>query len=98
MASVVARIATTPWDWSGEIEIFNPCAEEAYGCYMHWPDFETIHQDVAPRMINEAGWPYDEAGWSYGAFLLNRFTKWDPDTRTLDITTCSRCIAPTRSR
>ena len=77
-ASVVARIGTTPWDWSDEIEIFNPCREQAYGCYMHWPGFERIHKDVAPEMN-------DEAGWSYGAFMLNRFTKWHPATRMLDI-------------
>jgi hypothetical protein len=77
-ASVVAHIGTTPWDWSPEIEIFNPCREQAYGCYMHWPDFETIPNLVAPQMNNEAG-------WSYGAHLLNRFTKWDPETRILDI-------------
>jgi hypothetical protein len=45
---------------------------------MHWPDFGTIPQEVEPPMNNEAG-------WSYGAHLLNRFTKWHPNTRTLDI-------------
>ena len=75
---VIAHIGTTPWDWSPAIEIFNPCREQAYGCYMHWPGFETISQDVEPWMI-------DEPGWAYGAHLLNRFTKWDPSTRMLDI-------------
>ena len=77
-ASVVARIGTTPWDWSDEIEIFNPCREQAYGCYMHWPGLETIPSDIEPAINNEAG-------WSYGAFLLNRFTRWEPATRMLSI-------------
>jgi hypothetical protein len=78
--SVVARIGPTPWDWAdtAEIEIFNPCREQAYGSYMHWPGFETIYPDVLPKMDNKIG-------WSYGAFILNRYTKWHPKTRTLDL-------------
>jgi hypothetical protein len=77
--SVMARIGKTPWDWSEEeIEIFNPGREQAYGCYMHWPELGTIYPQVLPTMNNETA-------SAYGAHLLNRFTKWHPETRMLDI-------------
>jgi hypothetical protein len=76
--SVMARLGTTPWSWSDEIEIFNPCREGAYGCYMHWPELGTIYPEISPLMNNETG-------SAYGAFMLNRFTKWHPKNRMLDI-------------
>jgi hypothetical protein len=76
---VMARIGMTPWNWfDDEIEIFDPGREQAYGCYMHWPELGTIYPWVLPTMNNEAA-------SAYGPHLLNRFTAWHPDTRTIDI-------------
>jgi hypothetical protein len=78
MASMVARIGTTPWNWSAEIELFNPCREHAYGKYMHWSGLD----DINIRVVS----PIDDApARAYGAFLLNRFTKWNEATRELDL-------------
>ena len=76
VAPIVARIGTTPWNWSDEIELFNPCRERAYGKYMHWPGLD----DIDIRMGGS-----DAPGWGYGAFLLNRFTKWNAATHELDL-------------
>ena len=78
MAAIVARIGTTPWNLSDEIELFNPCREHAYGRYMHWPGLDDI--DIRVVSSRKAG-----PGWGYGAFLLNRFTKWNAATRELDL-------------
>jgi len=77
MGPVVMRMGTTPWDWLDEIEVFNPCREQAYGRYMHWPGLDNIHQVL----------PYvgDKPSWAYGAHLLKRFTKCDPTTHELDL-------------
>ncbi len=78
----VARIGTTLWNWSDEIEIFNPVREQAYGAYMHERGRDTINPDIPPRQ--DPSLP-EHDGWAYGAFLLNRFTEWDDATRRLGI-------------
>jgi hypothetical protein len=78
--SVVARFGTTPWNWSEEVEIFNPCVEGAFGRYMHWPFRDQIRHDDPPGLNFE-----EKPGWAYGAFLLKRFCKWDAARRELDI-------------
>jgi hypothetical protein len=80
MAPIVARIGTTPWNLSDEIELFNPCREHAYGKYMHWPGLDDINIRVVSSRKPEPG-----PGWGYGAFLLNRFTKWNAATHELDL-------------
>jgi Tachylectin len=74
---VVARIGTTPWTWSDEVEVFNPLREHAYGAYMHWPGVDDFHRLAPPHI--------DEPAHAYGAFLLNRFTEWAPSRRELDL-------------
>jgi hypothetical protein len=74
----VARIGTTLWNWSEEIEIFNPVREQAYGRYMHEIGRDTIYPDIPPQHA-------EHDGWAYRAFLLNRFTEWNATTRELAI-------------
>lgn len=94
---IMARIGTPPFDWSEEFRLFDPCRERAYGKYMHWPDLDPIQMDDPFRGPLEH--PTDEnerrqretdradkvPGNAYGAFLLDRFTRWDAQTRTLDL-------------
>jgi hypothetical protein len=79
---VVARIGTSLVDWSDEIAIFDPVREQAYGVYMHQVGRDRFHLDIPPSQ-DPAKPEHD--GWAYGAFLLNRFTEWDPSTRELGI-------------
>jgi hypothetical protein len=77
---VVARFAPTPWGpWSREVEIFNPCRERAYGNFMHWSGMDDLHTRIAP---SAAAWD-DSPGFAYGAFMMERFTTFDP--LTLDL-------------
>ena len=78
VAPIVTRIGTAPWNLSDEIELFNPCRERAYGKYMHWPGLDDI--DIRVVSSRKPG-----PGWAYGAFLLNRFTKWNAATHELDL-------------
>jgi len=79
----VARIGTSLWDWSEEIEIFNPIIDGAYGRYMHQVGSPYhINPDIPPRQDPTKP---EHDGWAYGAFLLNRFTEWDATTRELGI-------------
>jgi len=74
---IVARFGPTPWNLSGEVQLFNPCRERAYGSYMHWPGLDTIVPDIPPLG--------EEQGWAYGAFLTNRYCHWDNASRTLTL-------------
>jgi hypothetical protein len=80
-APIVARIGNSLWDWSSEIALFDPRREQAYGNYMHWPGVDDIPKRVGPE--DPAG--YDQAGHAYGAYLLDGFSNWTPETRTLDL-------------
>jgi hypothetical protein len=94
---IVARIGTPPFDWSEEFRLFDPCRERAYGRYMHWPDLDHIDEDDPFREPPDVVFETEEAkkefkrGWdtgpgnAYGAFLLDRFSRWDGDTATLDL-------------
>jgi len=85
---VMARISTQLWDWSEPIEIFRPVDGRDYGSYMHWPGRDPINLDVPPLPPwdpDRPGQREDKPGWAYGAFILNRFTKWDEATRVLEI-------------
>jgi hypothetical protein len=76
----VARIGASLWNWSDEIEIFNP--EQAYGVYMHEIGSDHINPDIPPM---EDPTKPEHDGWAYGAFLLKRFTEWNATTRELGI-------------
>jgi hypothetical protein len=76
--SIGARIGIGLTEWSEEIEVFNPCREQAYGRYMHWPGMDHL-KDVPPQ-YNER-----DKAWAYGPFLINRFTTWRASTGVLTI-------------
>jgi lysophospholipase L1-like esterase len=81
---VVARVGTTPWDWSDEIIVFDPLRDNALGRFMHRPgdDLNT----VAPVLPPEAERAYGgEPSYAYGPFPLNRYTTWRPAARDLTI-------------
>lgn len=79
LSTVVARVADTPWgiEHAVEIEIFNPTKEEAFGHYIYRPYTDQIEPFLPPQKA--------EAGYPYGAFLLNPFTTWDPGNRELGL-------------
>jgi hypothetical protein len=80
---IVARIGTPPRGWSKEFRLFDPCREAAYGKYMHWPELDTINRDDPDRT---PGHRLPEGpGTAYGAFLVDRFTRWNPWTGNLDL-------------
>ncbi len=57
--------------------LFDPCRDEAYGRYMHWPGLDRLHRDPP-------GMP-DDPGWAYGAHLLAPLARWDPSARVLTL-------------
>jgi hypothetical protein len=79
---VVARFAANPWGpWSDEVQIFNPCRERAYGNFMHWSGMDDLNTLIPP---SETAWG-DSPGTAYGAFMMDRFTTFDPATRDLSV-------------
>ncbi len=76
--SIVCRIAKTPWEWSDEIAIFNPERDGAFTKYMHEPGEDDLHLLPPER-------PSCDSGWAYAPFLLNRYTRWDGQSRTATI-------------
>ncbi len=80
----IARIGATPWSFSEEIPIFDPQREQGYTRYMHQPGIDRIHPDIPPMQAagaNNPGIP----GWAYGAYLVNRFTEWNAETKELGL-------------
>jgi hypothetical protein len=80
---VLARLGRTPFELATapDIEIFHPGREHAYGYYMHQPGLDDINPQSPPHQAP----PGDNPGWAYGAYLLNRFTQWDPHTRLIEL-------------
>jgi hypothetical protein len=71
--AIVARIGRSPSAWSEEIVVFDPLREGAYGRFMHWPgcdDLDVRFVCATPR------------GWAYAPGIIERFTTWDPASRT----------------
>jgi hypothetical protein len=93
--SIVARIASAPSDFlddseAGEIQLFNPVRDGAYRIvagdgsvlnrgYMHRE--KSSFKDALDRLPPVIG----GNGFAYGAYLVNRYTRWDPVTRTLTL-------------
>ncbi|HEY6988560.1 MAG TPA: hypothetical protein VH369_09260 [Bryobacteraceae bacterium] len=75
---IMARLGPLPWQLSAEVEVFNPCRERAYGRYMHWPGADTFAASIPPNLG-------DHPGWAYGAFLINRFCRWEAHSRVLTL-------------
>ena len=88
---IKAYIGTPPDHWPIAFDLFDPCREAAYGRYMHWPGLDSIYDHdplrrPADPLTGRPAEPLPEApGWAYGAFLLNRYTRWDENTRELDL-------------
>jgi hypothetical protein len=81
---IVARLGTTPWDWSDEIIVFDPLRENALGRFMRRPGDDL--NDVPPVLPPDYDTAYGgKTSFAYGAFLLNRYTKWNPVARDLTI-------------
>jgi hypothetical protein len=73
---------------ANEIKLFDPWREGAYGSYANKPGFGTFPANYPPLPPPIGGDPNNREnlpGWGYGAFLLERFTKWDARSRTLSL-------------
>jgi hypothetical protein len=93
--SIVARIARTPWDFldptdAGEVAIFTPINDSAYRQVA--PDGTVLNRGYMHRERSPLTDGLDRLpptiggnGFAYGAYLLNRFTRWDSATKTLTI-------------
>jgi peptidoglycan hydrolase-like protein with peptidoglycan-binding domain len=81
---IVARFGPNPWTWSDEVEVFNPCRDRAYGHFMHWPGLDDIDRRVPPTLGSADAWA-GEPGHAYGAFVLQRFTRWDAASKELSL-------------
>ena len=81
-APIMVRVASDPWSWSDEMQVFNACRDHAYGQFMHWPGLDGL--DSLPPILapNQPA----EPGHAYGAFILPRFTKWDGASQELSLT------------
>jgi len=93
--SIVARIARTPSDFldatdTGEISIFTPVKDGAYrvvaadGTVLNRGYMHREHSPVTDG-LDRLPPTIGGNGFAYGAYLLNRYTRWDAATRTLTI-------------
>ncbi len=82
---IVARFGADPWSWSNEVEVFNPCRDLAFGHFIHWTGLDDIDSRVPPRIAPDTETWKIERGHPYGAFVLGRFTKWEPSTQELTL-------------
>ena len=93
--SIVARFARTPWDFldsteAGEVAIFTPIKDGAYrqvapdGTVLKRGYMHREHSPV-PDGLDRLPPTIGGNGFAYGAYLLNRFTRWDSATKTLTI-------------
>ena len=77
---VVGRVSANLLDWSEEFSLVRPLAG-AYGTYMHFPGLdETFHPHMPPQQTG-----FEKPGMAYGAFILERYTTWDPARRMLGL-------------
>lgn len=87
---VIARISPTleGLRHAAEIPIFDPGREGAYGTYANWPgsDFPLSYPPLPLWVGGVVGGQRENMpGWAYGAFLLERFTRFNAETRLLDL-------------
>ena len=75
---IIARLSKDLAEWSDEVEVFDPLAQNAFGTFMH----EAGQHDGIDRMPPRNG-ALDESGWAYGAFILEPFTRFDRESRQL---------------
>jgi hypothetical protein len=93
--SIVLRLASTPWDLrdpteTGEVPIFTPAQDGAYRVVAS--DGEVSHRGYMHRGHGPVPDGLDRLpptiggdGFAYGAYLLNRYTRWDPAARMLTL-------------
>jgi hypothetical protein len=84
---IEARFSPDLLTWSDPAAVFDPVRENAYGVYMHHPQPQgvlppdRINPDLPPMQPP----PMNNPGWAYGAFIVGRYTTWDPESRILDL-------------
>jgi len=84
---IVVQFGTKPWFWSRRLDVFDPCREQAYGRYMHWTGLDDIHIRVPPKLHLDDGrdtWAL-ERGHAYGGFIVDRFTKYEPLNKNVNL-------------
>ena len=81
---IVARFSPDLLNWSDRVEIFHPTRDGAYGRYMHEPGVDRIHPDQPPAQPTGPTSP-GNPGWPYGAFLVEKYTRWNMETRVLTL-------------
>jgi hypothetical protein len=75
---MVARFSTDLVRWSDPQPIFDPLRDAAYSSWMHDPSADHI-SDIPPRQAAS------QKGWAYGGFIVDRYTKWYPQDRILQL-------------
>jgi len=79
---IVARFSPDLLNWSEEKSLFDPDGEHAYGAWMHDPAIpDGFFSSLPPAVPGK-----NAKAWAYGAFLIDRYTVWDPDRRILNLT------------
>jgi hypothetical protein len=84
---IVAHFGANPWTWSKPVDVFNPCRDLAFGRFIHWTGLDDIQKRVPPQVPPEPekdAWAL-ERGHAYGAFILNRYTNYEPWTQNLTL-------------
>ena len=80
LGAVVARSAPAPMGpWSGEIPVFDPARDGAFGTFMHWPDLDDLDQR------DPSGFHDGDRGNAYGAFILEPLTEWHPEDESVTL-------------
>ena len=78
---IVARFSPDLLTWSDEVPLFDPNREHAYGAYMHDP---TVQDPFFPNLPPHVPGQNDKS-WAYGAFLIDRYTTWNPNNQILNM-------------
>lgn len=77
-APIAARVAATPWDLTQapDIAVLDPVRDHALGRYMYRPDLPD------PNQLKVRGGPLiGHPSFLYGPHLINRYTRFDPQSR-----------------
>jgi len=80
---IVARFSPDLLTWSDEVPLFDPNRERAYGIWMHDP---ATGDQINPNLPPSQPPGQNNRAWAYGAFLIDRYTTWDPQSRVLNLT------------
>ncbi len=76
---IIARFSTDLLTWSKDVPVFHPAT--AKGVWMHDPQ----GPDAILKMPPSQPPGQNNPGWPYGAFILERYTIFDEDSRVLDL-------------